>query len=94
MTDTNHGEIFSEDHVKPFLPPGDFKKHAQTSDDSLYMEAKENRLSFWAKMAEKLYWSKKWDQILDDSNPPYYKWFVNGKLNIAVNCLDRHVDGG
>ncbi len=94
MTDTNHGEIFSEDHVKPFLPPGDFKKHAQTSDDSLYMEAREDRFSFWAKMAEQLYWSKKWDQILDDSNPPYYKWFVNGKLNIAVNCLDRHVDSG
>jgi acetyl-CoA synthetase len=94
MTDTTHGEIFSEDHVKPFLPPDDFKKFAQTSDGSLYKEAKDDRLSFWAKMAEQLYWSKKWDQILDDSNPPYYKWFVNGRLNIAVNCLDRHIDSG
>jgi acetyl-CoA synthetase len=94
MTDTNHGEIFSEDHVKPFLPPEEFKKHAQTSDDSLYREAKDDRLAFWAKMAEQLYWSKKWDRIFDDSNPPYFKWFVNGKLNIAVNCLDRHVANG
>lgn len=94
MTDTNHGEIFSEDHVKPFLPSDEFRKHAQTSDDSLYREAKADRLTFWAKMADQLYWAKKWDQILDDSNPPYFKWYVNGKLNIAVNCLDRHVESG
>jgi acetyl-CoA synthetase len=95
VTDTNHGEIFSEgNNQNIFSPAGDFTKTAQVNNDLLYQEADDNRLSFWAKMAENLEWSKKWEQILDDSNPPYYEWFINGKLNIANNCLDRHVKGG
>ena len=41
-----------------------------------------------------LHWFKPWDQVLDDSNPPFYKWFVGGKLNVSYNCLDRHVEAG
>ena len=93
MTDTSHGEIFSEDYLKPFLPQAAFTKNAQVNDDRLYREAAANRLVYWAKMAESLEWSRKWDQVLDESNPPYYKWFTNGKLNVSVNCLDRHVNG-
>jgi acetyl-CoA synthetase len=44
--------------------------------------------------AEELHWFKKWDTVLDDSNPPFYKWFVGGKLNVSYNCLDRHVEAG
>ena len=95
MTETNHGEIFSEGkNQNIFLPAGDFTEKAQVNNDLLYREAADNRLSFWAKMAENLEWAKKWEQILDDSNPPYYKWFINGRLNVASNCLDRHVKGG
>jgi acetyl-CoA synthetase len=47
---------------------------------------------FWEDLAEKeLHWFKKWDQVLDWSNPPFAKWFVNGKLNISYNCFDRHL---
>lgn len=93
IKDTSHGEIFSEDYLKPFLPQAAFTKNAQVNDDRLYREAAASRLDYWAKMAESLEWSRKWDQVLDESNPPYYKWFTNGKLNVSVNCLDRHVNG-
>jgi acetyl-CoA synthetase len=94
MTDSDHGEIFSEEHLKPFLPSDIFKEKALVNDDQIYEQAKKDRLAFWAKMAEDLQWGKKWEQVLDDSNPPYFKWFVNGKLNISTNCLDRHLESG
>ncbi|MBM4236533.1 MAG: acetate--CoA ligase [Firmicutes bacterium] len=94
MTDTNHGDMFSEEHLKPFLPDQAFKARALIHDQALYRKAEADRLSYWAEMAENIEWINKWDQVLDDSNPPYYKWFVNGKLNVAANCLDRQVDKG
>jgi acetyl-CoA synthetase len=51
-------------------------------------------LAFWSKQAERLAWAKPWDQILDWSNPPFAKWFIGGELNIAYNCVDRHVEAG
>jgi acetyl-CoA synthetase len=47
--------------------------------------------AFWAARAEEFDWFKKWDKVLDDSNKPFFKWFVGGQVNIAYNCLDRHV---
>ncbi len=47
--------------------------------------------AYWAKRAEELDWYKKWDKVLDDSNKPFYKWFVGGKTNIVLNAIDRHV---
>ena len=44
--------------------------------------------------AEELDWFKQWDAVLDDSNPPFYKWFIGGQLNVSYNCLDRHVEAG
>ncbi len=46
---------------------------------------------FWAKEAEELEWFQKWDQVLDDSHQPFFKWFVGGKTNIALNAVDRHL---
>ncbi len=94
MKEKNDTGIFSEDQPKPLKPPDSFRKKALIKDDSLYREAEKDKLAFWSGRAEDLQWMKKWDQVLDDSNPPYYKWFVNGKLNVSVNCLDRHVDNG
>ena len=94
MKDTTHGEIFSDDHITLIPPSTEFAQKALISDDQLYREASEDRLSFWAKMAEMLKWTKKWVKVLDDSTPPYYKWFTGGKLNVSANCLDRHVKGG
>lgn len=94
MSEDKHGDIFSEDQSKPFLPTEVFKEQALVNDESLYSEAGSNKLAFWEKMAEQLVWGKKWDKVLDDSKPPYYQWFVNGKLNVSVNCLDRHINNG
>lgn len=49
---------------------------------------------FWGKAAEELIWDKKWDQVLDDSNAPFYHWFNGGMLNTCYNAIDRHVNEG
>ena len=57
-------------------------------------EAEADWQGWWVEQAQELHWFKHWDQVLDDSNPPFYKWFVGGKLNVSYNCLDRHVEAG
>ena len=59
--------------------------------EAVYARAKQDPLAFWAERALELDWYQKWDKVLDDSNPPFYKWFVGGKTNIVLNALDRHV---
>ena len=49
---------------------------------------------FWGEVAEDVHWYKKWDKVLDDSNPPFYRWFVGGELNTCYNALDVHIDNG
>jgi acetyl-CoA synthetase len=60
----------------------------------VYEEAARDRLGFWARQAERLSWAQKWDEVLDWSDPPFAKWFVGGRLNVAYNCVDRHVEAG
>ncbi len=50
--------------------------------------------AFWGKAAEDLHWIKRWDKVLDDSNPPFYRWFSGGQINTCYNALDYHVDSG
>jgi propionyl-CoA synthetase len=50
--------------------------------------------AFWGKAAEDIDWVKRWDKVLDDSNPPFYRWFVGGELNTCHNAVDRHVEAG
>lgn len=59
--------------------------------ESLAQRAGTNLQAFWAAEAEELEWFKKWDTVLDDSNKPFYKWFVGGKVNIVHNAIDRHL---
>jgi acetyl-CoA synthetase len=80
--------------IERFDPPAEFAKNANLSDPSIYDTADEDWQGWWVSQAERLHWFKKWDQVLDDSNPPFYKWFVGGKLNVSYNCLDRHVEAG
>ena len=49
---------------------------------------------FWDEAAQAISWFKKYDKVLDNSNPPFYRWFVDGKLNVCYNALDRHVEAG
>ncbi len=64
------------------------------SYNELYRESIQNPEAFWAEAAERLHWYKKWDKVLDDANPPFYRWFAGGMTNTCYNALDRHVDEG
>ena len=50
--------------------------------------------AFWAEQARSLHWDRPFTEVLDESNPPFYKWFADGTLNVSYNCLDRHVEAG
>jgi acetyl-CoA synthetase len=76
-----------------FPPPPELAAHANVGPD-VYERAAADRVGFWEEQARRLDWTHTWDQALDWSNPPFAKWFVGGKLNVAVNCVDRHVDAG
>jgi len=74
-----------------FWPSDELKKRAWVNDESIYAEASKDRVGFWAKLArEGLDWFKEWGETYR-WDPPYYKWFIDGKLNISFNALDRHV---
>ena len=96
MADTTSLESRLEELLEQekFPPPDEFREKAIVSDDSIYDEADEDYEGFWEKQAEALDWEEKWDQVLDWSDPPNAKWFVGGKLNVAHNCVDRHVEAG
>ncbi len=74
-----------------FYPSKEITDHANAKCDKLYKAASDDKFKFWATEAENLHWFKKWDKVLDDSNKPFFKWFVGGKTNISYNCLDVHV---
>jgi acetyl-CoA synthetase len=77
------------------FPPDDAFAAQANATASLYDEAREDRLAFWDRQArELLTWDAEWEQVLDWSNPPFAKWFVGGRLNVAYNCVDRHVEAG
>ncbi|WP_190819341.1 acetate--CoA ligase [Saccharopolyspora pogona] len=78
---------------RTFPPSQEFAAQANATS-ALYEEASADREAFWVKQAERLHWDTKWNQVLDWSNAPFAKWFVGGKLNVAYNCVDRHVEAG
>jgi acetyl-CoA synthetase len=84
--------VLNEDRVFP--PPAEFSGNAHIKSfeeyEQIYDEAAKDPAAFWAKQAESLDWFKKWDTVLE-WNEPFAKWFVGGKLNVAYNCLDRHL---
>ncbi len=75
-----------------FYPSKQVIKHANAKCEQLYKSADEDYEGFWAREAKNLKWFKKWTQVLDDSNKPFFKWFTGGKTNICYNCLDVHLN--
>ena len=76
-----------------FFPPIELAINANAKIEQ-YNEAKADRLGFWAKQAQRLRWDAPWTEVLDWTDRPFAKWFVDGRLNVAVNCVDRHVAAG
>ena len=83
------------ERVEEFPPPPDFAERAQVRDAGIYDEAAADPAAWWADQArQRLDWQTPFESVLDDSNPPFYKWFADGRLNASYNCLDRHVLAG
>ncbi|GGR20965.1 acetate--CoA ligase [Agromyces mediolanus] len=82
------------EEIRRFRPSPEFAAQA-VADESLYRRAAEDRLGFWAEQARELIqWETPFTEVLDWTNPPFARWFGDGRLNVAANCLDRHVDAG
>jgi len=81
------------DEQRTFSPPPAFAAAAHVKDDTPYRRARADREGYWADWARQLEWMRPWDRVLEWT-PPHAKWFVGGKLNASVNCLDRHVRAG
>jgi acetyl-CoA synthetase len=81
--------------VERFEPPAEFRERALLSDPAVYEEAGADPEAWWLRQSKQLLdWAQEPSQGLDESNPPFYKWFADGKLNASANCLDRHVEAG
>jgi len=81
-------------HQDRFPPPKGFVSRSRVNDASLHDSAELDPNAFWATEARELHWDQPFTIVLDESNPPFYKWFSDGKLNASYNCLDRHVEAG
>src|SRR2546430_8514024 len=79
--------------TRRFEPPAALAAQANVTAEA-YEQAAADRLGFWSAQARRLSWAKEWDEVLDWSRPPFAKWFVGGTLNVAYNCVDRHVEAG
>jgi len=83
--------LLTEDRTFP--PPRGFQATANVSVDA-YARADADPEAFWAEQAKRLDWVEPFSQVLDFSDAPHAKWFADGRLNVAVNCVDRHVQAG
>jgi acetyl-CoA synthetase len=97
--DTAPGEALDDElatllDVESFEPPAEFREHALLNDPEVYARAADDPQAWWVEQAEQLDWFQKWTRVLDDDDPPFYKWFTGGTLNVSYNCLDRHVIAG
>jgi acetyl-CoA synthetase len=81
-------------HQDRFPPPAGFLAGERVNDASLHAQAELDAEGFWAEQARGLAWDEPFSVVLDESNPPFYKWFTDGKLNVSYNCVDRHVEAG
>src|SRR6201986_2550203 len=80
--------------TQKFEPPEEFAQHALLNDPSCYDKAEKDWKGWWMKQAKELHWFKEPKEDVDESDPPFFKWFADGKINASYNCLDRHVEAG
>ncbi|MSV43554.1 MAG: acetate--CoA ligase [Actinobacteria bacterium] len=90
----DHDTIENLSHESRVFPPSPQFASQANAQPEMYAEAGADRLAFWEKQAAELQWETPWHTVLDWTNPPFARWFDGGKLNVAVNCVDRHVAAG
>ncbi len=88
-------QLESELEIERFDPPAEFREQALWSDPAIYEEAAADPEAWWTSKAKELLdWDTEPTEGLNDSDPPFYKWFEDGRLNASAQCLDRHVEAG
>ena len=92
--DTLEAQLEEMLSIETFDPPAEFVKHALLSDPKIYEEADADWKGWWVKQAQTLSWFTEPTKDLNDSDPPFYKWFEDGTINASYNCVDRHVEAG
>jgi len=92
MTHSDRIETLLEEN-RTFPPSAEFVGRANLTDPQTYADANADPEGWWASWAEQLTWDEKWHTV-SEWKPPYAKWFLGGKLNASVQCLDRHIDAG
>jgi acetyl-CoA synthetase len=93
LTDSNVTLSNLSTENRSFAPDAGFAAQAVASGE-LYARADADREAFWAEQADRLSWERRWDRVLDWDDAPFARWFVGGRLNVAYNCVDRHVEAG
>jgi acetyl-CoA synthetase len=89
------GQLSKLLEVESFEPSEEFRSRALLGDPAIYEQAAADPETWWLEQSKQLLdWAQPPSEALDDSNPPFYKWFADGKLNASANCLDRHVEAG
>jgi acetyl-CoA synthetase len=95
MTDKNDFDSVLNEKRR-FSPPTNFIHNSWLSSfedyQAMYRESLSDPHSFWSKIANELHWFKKWENVLNEKDAPFFKWFEGGKTNIAYNCIDRHLN--
>src|SRR5438132_3833151 len=84
-------DVLLQEHRK-FEPDAAFRSAAHIATRDVYDIASRDYEKYWAEQARGLEWIKPWKKVLE-WKPPHAKWFVGGKLNVSVNCIDRHLGG-
>jgi hypothetical protein len=74
--------------------PTNIGRRSMTGIAEVHRRSLDHPEEFWAEAAEAIDWERRWDRVLDDSNPPFYRWFAGARLNTCWNALDRHVAAG
>ena len=74
-----------------YPPPADIAAGAVVSDPAVWARAADDPIGWWEEQARRLDWASPWTRALDDDAPPFFRWFTGGTLNVAANCLDRHL---
>jgi acetyl-CoA synthetase len=74
-----------------YPPPTDISAGAVVSDPAVWARAADDPIGWWEEQARRLDWASPWTRALDDDAPPFFRWFTGGTLNVAANCLDRHL---
>jgi acetyl-CoA synthetase len=92
--EASHEAIENLSHEDRVFPPTPEFAARANATPALYDEAAADRLGFWAEEARTLDWAEPFTEVLDWSQAPFARWFVGGKLNVAYNCVDRHVESG